>query len=86
MPPIWRRLLVPANLTLAQLHDVLQAAMGVARKPGLRPMVARGCTSFLYEGAPGLVEVGARQFVRQLSQERQKREAETTRRSNRCAA
>jgi hypothetical protein len=28
MPPIWRRLLVPANLTLAQLHDVLQAVMG----------------------------------------------------------
>ncbi|HEY1219573.1 MAG TPA: plasmid pRiA4b ORF-3 family protein [Bryobacteraceae bacterium] len=28
MPPIWRRLLVPAALTLAQLHDVLQAAMG----------------------------------------------------------
>jgi hypothetical protein len=28
MPPIWRRLLVPANMTLAQLHDVLQAVMG----------------------------------------------------------
>lgn len=28
MPPIWRRLLVPADLTLAQLHDVVQAAMG----------------------------------------------------------
>ena len=28
MPPIWRRLLVPANLTLAQLHDVLQTVMG----------------------------------------------------------
>jgi hypothetical protein len=27
-PPIWRRLLVPAGLTLEQLHDVLQAAMG----------------------------------------------------------
>ena len=27
-PPIWRRLLVPADLTLAQLHDVLQIAMG----------------------------------------------------------
>ena len=28
MPPIWRRLLAPAGFTLAQLHDVLQAAMG----------------------------------------------------------
>jgi hypothetical protein len=28
MPPIWRRLLVPTDLTLAQLHDVLQSAMG----------------------------------------------------------
>jgi len=27
-PPVWRRLLVPAHLTLAQLHDVLQSAMG----------------------------------------------------------
>jgi hypothetical protein len=27
-PPIWRRLLAPANLTLAQLHDLLQSAMG----------------------------------------------------------
>jgi Plasmid pRiA4b ORF-3-like protein len=27
-PPIWRRLLAPANLTLAQMHDVLQVAMG----------------------------------------------------------
>jgi len=26
-PSIWRRLLVPANLTLGQLHDVLQLAM-----------------------------------------------------------
>src|ERR1035438_3141689 len=27
-PPIWRRLLVPADLTLAQLHNVLQTVMG----------------------------------------------------------
>jgi hypothetical protein len=27
-PSIWRRLLVPAGLTLGQLHDVLQLAMG----------------------------------------------------------
>ena len=27
-PPIWRRLLVPAVMTLAQLHDVVQASMG----------------------------------------------------------
>jgi Plasmid pRiA4b ORF-3-like protein len=27
-PPLWRRLLVPATLTLEQLHDVLQLAMG----------------------------------------------------------
>ena len=27
-PPIWRRLLVPAGLTLDALHDVLQVAMG----------------------------------------------------------
>ena len=32
-PPIWRRLQVPANLTLAQLHDLLQIAMGVAQLP-----------------------------------------------------
>jgi len=27
-PPIWRRLVVPASITLAKLHDVLQTAMG----------------------------------------------------------
>jgi hypothetical protein len=27
-PPIWRRVLVPREFTLAQLHDVVQAAMG----------------------------------------------------------
>jgi hypothetical protein len=27
-PPIWRRLLVPPSLTLAQLHDAVQTAMG----------------------------------------------------------
>jgi hypothetical protein len=32
-PPIWRRLLVPADLTLEQLHDVLQLAMGWENLP-----------------------------------------------------
>lgn len=27
-PPIWRRLLVPANMTLAELHEAIQVAMG----------------------------------------------------------
>jgi len=27
-PPVWRRLLIPADVTLAKLHDALQAAMG----------------------------------------------------------
>jgi hypothetical protein len=27
-PPVWRRLLVPASMTLAELHSVLQTAMG----------------------------------------------------------
>ncbi len=27
-PPVWRRLLVPADLRLDQLHDAIQAAMG----------------------------------------------------------
>ena len=27
-PPIWRRILVPDNITLGQLHDVLQIVMG----------------------------------------------------------
>ena len=27
-PPIWRRLLAPANMTLADLHEAIQGAMG----------------------------------------------------------
>jgi hypothetical protein len=27
-PPIWRRLLVPATMTLGDLHEAIQAAMG----------------------------------------------------------
>ena len=27
-PPIWRRLLIPSDITLADLHDLLQLAIG----------------------------------------------------------
>ena len=27
-PPIWRRILVPENITLYQLHEIIQRAMG----------------------------------------------------------
>jgi hypothetical protein len=27
-PPVWRRLLIPEEITIAQLHDVMQLAMG----------------------------------------------------------
>jgi len=27
-PPVWRRVVVPGSLTLAQLHRVIQGAMG----------------------------------------------------------
>jgi hypothetical protein len=27
-PPVWRRLLIPANMTLGSLHDVIQTSMG----------------------------------------------------------
>jgi hypothetical protein len=35
-PPIWRRLLVPANMTLAQLHEVLPGRDGVGGRPHAR--------------------------------------------------
>ena len=27
-PPIWRRLIIPGSMTLASLHEAIQAAMG----------------------------------------------------------
>ena len=27
-PPVWRRLLIPEQITIAQLHHVMQLAMG----------------------------------------------------------
>ena len=27
-PPVWRRLLIPGQITIAQLHHVMQLAMG----------------------------------------------------------
>lgn len=47
-PPIWRRLLVPSSLSLVDLHEVLQVAMGWTDSH-LHQFVARGV---LY-GEPG---------------------------------
>jgi len=30
-PVVWRRLLVPGGVRLAELHDIIQAAMGAGR-------------------------------------------------------
>ena len=40
-PPIWRRLLVPGSLSLKDLHDVLQIAVGWTDSH-LHQFVARG--------------------------------------------
>lgn len=46
-PPVWRRLLVPAEMTLASLHDTLQVVMGWMYAPAmtLRPVLA--CAALL---------------------------------------
>ena len=31
-PPVWRRVLVPADITLRNLHDVIQLAMGFGER------------------------------------------------------
>ena len=40
MPPISRRLLASADLTLAQMHEVLQASMGGRTATGTNPALA----------------------------------------------
>lgn len=50
-PPIWRRLLVPSDLTLARLHDVIQIAMGW-RNVHLHEFTAGG--RVIGEPGPGL--------------------------------
>jgi hypothetical protein len=75
-PPVWRRLMVPAGMTLAQLHDVLQAAMGwenchlhefrIGRQrfgvpdPNDRLMGGAGCVNERKVRLSDVLEVGAK--------------------------
>jgi hypothetical protein len=54
-PPIWRRLLLPPTLNLAELHHVLQAAFGW-RDEHLHEFIIGG----LADGAPELAGRGRR--------------------------
>ena len=50
-PPIWRRIVVPANLTLHQLHQVLQVTMGWTHSH-LHQFVVTGTQESIYYGEP----------------------------------
>ena len=48
-PPIWRRIVVPANLTLHQLHQVLQVTMGWTHSH-LHQFIVPGTQESIYYG------------------------------------
>ena len=50
-PPIWRRIVVPANLTLHQLHQVLQVTMGWTHSH-LHQFLVPGTQESIYYGEP----------------------------------
>ena len=50
-PPIWRRMVVPANLTLHQLHQVLQVTMGWTHSH-LHQFIVPGTQESIYDGEP----------------------------------
>jgi Plasmid pRiA4b ORF-3-like protein len=53
-PPIWRRIVVPANLTLHQLHQVLQVTMGWTHSH-LHQCIVSGTQESIYYGEPSPV-------------------------------
>jgi hypothetical protein len=50
-PPIWRRMVVPANLTLHELHQVVQVTMGWAHSH-LHQFMVPGTPESIYYGEP----------------------------------
>jgi len=62
-PPIWRRLIVPANMTLARLHDVIQIAMGWTNSHLHQFITGKGPTVTYYgQKDPDYADTGPEMF------------------------
>ena len=56
-PPIWRRLLIPADLKLPDLHEVIQLAMGWNNEHLYHFMVGTRSKGLRFYGDPDLLDI-----------------------------
>ncbi len=56
-PPIWRRLLIPADLKLPDLHGVIQLAMGWNNEYLYHFMVGTRSKGLRFYGGPDLLDI-----------------------------